>query len=626
MDRECNPFLSKEIEAVQSTSSNKPEGRGCVSLSYLFLKMAPAFREEVVRQALVSREQVSAGAREALSGAISKHAVVNGFRNATLAPPFMLLDTVARKAQVAADLASALLGVWVESKGPLRAVVAGHLEAAGVATPLLELPGPEIRIGRGDHPLVEAADSFQTSHPEADADEIMLLMELLVGTMVTDETPEDGVENSLADTLAATFKTLSSLPPTSLEWQDIIPNFVSSITSLVDAKEAERNLAVNLDRALADIWESHPELIKFFQWNTTRWRAANLSPDAEIVKTHGLAVELKELLSRYAPIHELAPVATEEIHRTKQRLELLPGILEVGRALDEMMQPGDDANDSGPDDGPADDSPEPSDNRGGGANAGPATVSQPGEAEVAQPQPDIETAGPPSSAKEGLTPIPPLDHFEEAPSCDIESYMLLRMDNLDLEQENNDLENEVQSLKKQLFESRNEGEGWRQALAYHDSGAGGEAEEATGVRDVASAVELARERFEGRLLFRFNSDSTIEDNPFKWPELVWKALEWLATSYYDSRIGYATNADMDLSCRSVSGMWYKSSQHDTTMTAFRNSYTTKVGGRTIWLDEHIGKGTGFDPRRTIRIGFDWDHTLQKVIIGYLGQHQRTSVS
>ena len=137
-----------------------------------------------------------------------------------------------------------------------------------------------------------------------------------------------------------------------------------------------------------------------------------------------MVVELKELLSRYAPIHELAPVATEEIQRTKQRLKLLPGILEAGGALDGMMQPGDDANDSGPNDGPDDDGPEPPDNRGDVGHAGPNTVSPPGDAEVAQPLPAFEPAGHPSPATEGSTPILPLDHFEEAPSCDIESYML----------------------------------------------------------------------------------------------------------------------------------------------------------------------------------------------------------
>ena len=71
-------------------------------------------------------------------------------------------------------------------------------------------------------------------------------------------------------------------------------------------------------------------------------------------------------------------------------------------------------------------------------------------------------------------------------------------------------------------------------------------------------------------------------------------------------------------------MWYKTSQHETTMTQFREAYTTRVNGRVIWLGEHIGKGNSFDPRRTIRIAFDWDRQLQKVVIGYIGQHQRTA--
>ena len=162
-----------------------------------------------------------------------------------------------------------------------------------------------------------------------------------------------------------------------------------------------------------------------------------------------------------------------------------------------------------------------------------------------------------------------------------------------------------------MFESRSQGEGLKLAIASQGNDAG-RGEGAPAFDDVTEAVESARERFAGRLLFQLNSGSALEGNSFKWPDRFWRALEWLATSYYDSRTGLAAITDLDESCRSASGMWYKSSQHDVTMASYRNWYTTKVGGRNIWLQEHIGKGTGFDPRRTIRIAFDWDRALQQV--------------
>ena len=221
---------------------------------------------------------------------------------------------------------------------------------------------------------------------------------------------------------------------------------------------------------------------------------------------------MKELLAQYAPIHGRAPVASEEMERAKTRLELMPGILEAGNSLDGLME------------------------EYGDPEVGAVREMQPG-----------------GGGPKGEKGPEEAEAFGEVPPCDIEPYLRIKDNNLQLEadiedlvQENDDLEQQVQALKTQLFESRSVGEGFRMALARQD-GEGTPGEESPGLEDVKAAVELATERFRDRLLFQCNSESTIEDNPFKWPEQVWKALEWLATSYYDSRIGLATNPDLDVS-------------------------------------------------------------------------------
>jgi hypothetical protein len=62
------------------------------------------------------------------------------------------------------------------------------------------------------------------------------------------------------------------------------------------------------------------------------------------------------------------------------------------------------------------------------------------------------------------------------------------------------------------------------------------------------------------------------------------------------------------------------------VSRYRKSYTARAYGKTYRLEEHIGKGTNFDARYTIRIAFDWDDDLRQVIIGYIGRHQQTDAS
>ena len=408
--------------------------------------------------------------------------------------------------------------------------------------------------------------------------------------------------------LAGTHDILSQLPPHAPEWEDTIPDFIARLSQLVQEKEQERNRAAALDNLLAELKAKFQELLDFFQWNPRNWTSANAGDPLGLGTVEYVATELDSLLSRYTPVHERGQTATVELARSKLRAELLPQILETGGKLEEMMTPWDD----------------------GQGEAHPALLPNPGPKgdDASNSLPDVvgDTAevtsleAPPQPAGEE-TDLPEPEGFAEIQPCEIEDYLLLRLELAELQKENDDLEREVKSLEKALFESRSKEEGYWYAQASQE---GTGAQTTPDITDVNAAVALARDRFDRQLIFRLNSDSSIEGNQFKWPDKIWSALEWLATTYYDARTGKTQNTDLDASCRLASDMWYKTSQHETTMTSYRNSYTTKVDGRTIWLQEHIGKGTSFDPRRTIRIAFDWDRDLRKVIVGYIGQHQRTS--
>ena len=588
-----------------------------IGLGSIFIRVDPDFRDDLVRQTLMGRERASPRARDGLNKAINDIVSVDGFRNASVAPPALLFDQVLDRVSSRSDLAGAVLRVWTECQQPLREEIATHLETCGVHTKDFNFPDDSIPMDFGDQTLIDARSSFLESHPDKTEEEVSLLIELIAGKLAFDEDLDDQDGSFVENLLNDTYEELDLLPPHAPEWETAVPEFIEQLTALMGAKEQVRKRAATLDSEFAAIREQYAELIQFFQWNAHRWATANLRYAGELPLAYDRAVELKELLSRYAPIHERAPAAPEELDRARMRSELMPRILEAGKALDEIMEPGDDPdNDESkparlPDGGPG----------SGPVNSGPSPENPPDP----DPEPESQQSGNFMDGATGGQEISHLDQLKEPLSCSIEDYLLLRLENRELEQENDDLDLEVQSLKEQLFESRSQGEGLKLAMASQGNDAGPGAG-APAFDHVTAAVESARERFAGRLLFQLNSGSALEGNSFKWPDRFWRALEWLATSYYDSRTGIAAITDLDESCRSASGMWYKSSQHDVTMAAYRNWYTTKVGGRNIWLQEHIGKGTGFDPRRTIRIAFDWDRALQQVVIGYIGRHQRTSAS
>ena len=74
------------------------------------------------------------------------------------------------------------------------------------------------------------------------------------------------------------------------------------------------------------------------------------------------------------------------------------------------------------------------------------------------------------------------------------------------------------------------------------------------------------------------------------------------------------------------GWSYKPNQTETTMGMYREWYQTSRAGKLYDLANHIGKGNGRDPKNTIRIAFAWDEEDNRVVVGYIGRHQRNSQS
>ena len=186
------------------------------------------------------------------------------------------------------------------------------------------------------------------------------------------------------------------------------------------------------------------------------------------------------------------------------------------------------------------------------------------------------------------------------------------------------LADEVAELRDQLRISEAQASNWRNAYE-----AGMSSDDSAGqepippeIESVRQAWELARARHKDRLVFRPNKKSEL-DYGYRRPREVWDALDWLATTYHDAQTGKARVIDLNESIRNTCSGWeYKPNQTDITFNTFREWYETTWDGKPYELREHLAKGTGRDAN-VIRIAFAWDEDAERVIVGYLGPHQRS---
>ena len=286
---------------------------------------------------------------------------------------------------------------------------------------------------------------------------------------------------------------------------------------------------------------------------------------------------MQSLLTEYRPIHKPAPVLMEERERRPRRARLENRLLPLIDRIDQFMSE---------------------------SHTSPIEEEQ---------QSDIST-------EQQSAQVPDDQHaFSEV------DYIALKSEH----------EEEIESLQGQLHENQDEieklqkeTERWRRHYieeASKETATAGEDEDRV-IESVNDAVVLAKERFEDELLFQLNGKSRVEDNPFKHPKAVWDALQWLATTYYGARMGERSLTNPDVSIRKACKWWYKGHQSDITMNKYEDWYTTKVGNKIYWLKKHIGTGSNKDARYTIRIAFDWDKSEERVVIGFIGQHQQTDAT
>jgi hypothetical protein len=154
----------------------------------------------------------------------------------------------------------------------------------------------------------------------------------------------------------------------------------------------------------------------------------------------------------------------------------------------------------------------------------------------------------------------------------------------------------------------------------------GPAEPRPRIDSVDAALVRAFQEHPQALAACFNSTSEEKGYPYEDPAAVYRALVFLATTYRDARSGRAPCPNLAERCFAACGLHYQAHQSASTVGRFVHHYTANYKGQRFVVEEHLSQGTNRDPRHSIRIAFHYHREDDVVILGYLGQHQRTRVS
>lgn len=198
---------------------------------------------------------------------------------------------------------------------------------------------------------------------------------------------------------------------------------------------------------------------------------------------------------------------------------------------------------------------------------------------------------------------------------------LYEQDNIDLRVKVAGLKAELQTKADELFQARK-----RITALENSADESDPAEQYLAVETVADAIEQAATRWPEALAIALNSKSD-DESTFQPASEVLQAIEWLATTYRNAKMGQNNGINLDHDIRQkIPGWSYSPHQSDLTVTTFKEWYECRWECRAYTVSQHIGTGTSKKPEETIRIAFAWDKQRKKVIVGFIGQHQKTTKS
>lgn len=613
----------------------------------------------VVRLVLAQWRHASDHLKKEFERKVNNGPQIHGFREPLRAPDELVKNNVLQRMRFSPEFVGIVLQIWMSSHQELQGVVSKNLSDLGMSISGLDFSASRFS-GKWDiEGWKQHSRQVVESHSQFTEDDVALMLCCVSGKIPSSEVaPVDEPTDTRQDALFPQWlEELQALPADAPQWQQAT-DFVASVTEIIHYKEKERHYFVRLKELLAELKQNFGRELAFFQCDTDSWSVERLSrrqqsgqpaTREEIAELVRLTESLKRLLGHYKPVHDIASNIEEETvlapKRSDLQLQTLKSLYQIYQLFSTTK--------------PTDDDPANASNSGAATVSEPVTANCDKQPELGErnskpqdnPLPLAEAeVGPPPSAKniadevsaqaalpEGNDESDGLNHSIDAsqtggyggptaelPVQSIGDFGLI-------ESENRSLKQEIQTLQGDLKTSQDVVRIWR--VAYETARKRfprpdeslGDVEILT-IEDVRTAVALAREKFADELLFKPNSKSEIDDNPYEKPGNVWTALKWLATTYYRSKMGELSVPDLGVSILKACGWRYTGKQSSITMKQYKPWYTTHLEGKEYWLKKHVGTGSNKDARYTIRIAFDWDEDREVVLIGYIGQHQQTSAT
>ncbi len=595
----------------------------------VFLQAGPDHTESLIERALGFRRNASQGTRDALDAAIRKNVRLDGFRDSSRAPIHQL------KGPVGVDIilgngrmAGAVLRAWAESHAELQDLVVEHLRSVDIPAQYPDFKTLEFGSVWPREEWEAECEAFMEDRTDLDSDDVATMLCYVTGR-IPGAPAEFRIQSELFTGL---LEKLDELPVSAPEWAELA-DFIDALGDIEEQHYEVRNTvhAKALEEYLKDTIDVFDDDLKYLDIDLAAWKPDDRMFPGPVKDSLGLLEELRHELEAYSLVRPQASSRSEEASRAVDREERESAIFDIVSRHERVLATNEAAlatiAPSSEEPAPGDDSP--ADLQPSGEVASSIADAEPTLTHQELDSLKAELEGLKATIESVKNELVTRNAELEKVNATIESTT---SENEELKQTNSGLQSDMALLRQENSELRSEiariqemEEYWRQSyVSLRSMQTVSVDEEPPQLASVNDALELASRTFPGQLVVSLNSKST-KNSPFQKPDEVFGVLAWLATEYHRLRrqANQAASPDFNkLIKEACPGWFYKPGQTEITTEQFAGWYNVTVDGKSYELVTHIGKGNSHDPQNTIRIAFAWDDELNRVVVGFLGLHQR----
>ncbi|GJL85308.1 MAG: hypothetical protein DHS20C02_10830 [Micavibrio sp.] len=138
--------------------------------------------------------------------------------------------------------------------------------------------------------------------------------------------------------------------------------------------------------------------------------------------------------------------------------------------------------------------------------------------------------------------------------------------------------------------------------------------------------QWAESNLQDRVIIHPAALKNVAQSEYGDPDVIYRSMELLANGYWNRKMSGSESREeakrlQDLFTDELTSLQMTFGKSLTLINKrIIPSYQVTYNGRKVFLDQHLGKGSSYDPKRCLRIYFNWDNEANQVLVGHLPDH------